>query len=97
MKISNTYAGNLDPAQIFLAMPFGFIIVLHLAFEISKNYVQHAVLWQATKPSVNGVLHYLWRALDQDGDEIDILVQKRKNKKAAMRFLNKTVKGSAQL
>tara|TARA_R110002167_G_scaffold91458_1_gene245968 strand:+ start:4784 stop:4969 length:186 start_codon:yes stop_codon:yes gene_type:complete len=29
---------------------------------------------------INGVLHYLWRAVDQDGDEIDILVQKRKDK-----------------
>ena len=34
------------------------------------------------KPSVNGVLHYLWRAVDQDGDDLDILVQKRKDKKA---------------
>ncbi len=23
---------------------------------------------------INGVLHYLWRVVDQDGDEIDILV-----------------------
>jgi len=37
---------------------------------------------------INGVLHYLWRAVDQDDDEIDILLQERKNKKAVMRFLN---------
>jgi putative transposase len=42
---------------------------------------------------VNGVLHYLWRAVDQDGDEIDILVQKRKDKKAAMSFFKKLLKG----
>jgi putative transposase len=41
---------------------------------------------------INGVLHYLWRAVDQDGDEIDILVQKRKNKKAAMRFFKQFLK-----
>jgi putative transposase len=35
---------------------------------------------------INGVLHYLWQAVDQGGDEIDILVQKRKNKKAASRY-----------
>ena len=34
----------------------------------------------------------MWRAVDQDGDEIEILVQKRKNKKAAMRFLKKQLK-----
>jgi putative transposase len=38
--------------------------------------------------NINGVLHYLWRAVDQDGDEIDILVQKHKDKKAAKRFLS---------
>jgi putative transposase len=42
---------------------------------------------------INGVLHYLWRAVDQDGDEIDILVQKRKDKHAAKRFFKKLLKG----
>jgi putative transposase len=39
------------------------------------------------------VLHYLWRAVDQDGNEIDILVQKRKDKKAAKRSFRKWLKG----
>jgi putative transposase len=39
------------------------------------------------------VLHYLWRAVDQDGDEIDIMVQKRKDKKAARRLFRKLLKG----
>ena len=42
---------------------------------------------------INGVLHYLWRAVDQDGDEIDILVQKRKDKHAAKLFFKKLLKG----
>ena len=42
---------------------------------------------------INGVQHYLWRAVDQDGDEIDILVQKRKDKSAAKRFFKKLLKG----
>ncbi|WP_413700628.1 IS6 family transposase [Psychromonas sp. KJ10-10] len=42
---------------------------------------------------INGVLHYLWRAVDQDGDDIDILVQKRKNKTVAMRFFKRLLKG----
>jgi putative transposase len=42
---------------------------------------------------INGALHYLWRAVDQDGDEIDILVQKRKNKVAAMSFFKRLLKG----
>nr|WP_232787736.1 IS6 family transposase [Paraglaciecola sp. MB-3u-78] len=42
---------------------------------------------------INSVLHYLWRAVDQDGDELDILVQKPKHKKAAKRFFKKLLKG----
>ncbi|WP_371196039.1 DDE-type integrase/transposase/recombinase [Glaciecola sp. SC05] len=42
---------------------------------------------------INCVLHYLWRAADQDVDEIDNLVQKRKDKSAAMQFFRKLLKG----
>ena len=34
-------------------------------------------------------------AVAQDGDEIDILVQKRKNKAAVMRFFKRLLKGQA--
>lgn len=44
---------------------------------------------------INGVIDYLWRAIDQDGDEIDILVQKRKDKKTTMRFFKRLLKGEA--
>lgn len=43
-----------------------------------------------------GELHYLWRAVDQDGDTIDILVQKRRDKAAAKRFFRKLLKGHRQ-
>ena len=42
--------------------------------------------------TIRGKLHYLWRAVDQDGDVIDILMQKRKDKKAALRFFKKLLK-----
>jgi putative transposase len=32
---------------------------------------------------INGVRHYLWRAVDQDGNVLDILVQPRRDAKAA--------------
>jgi len=32
---------------------------------------------------INGVLHYLWRAVDQHGVVLDILVQSRRNASAA--------------
>src|SRR5882672_7769903 len=42
---------------------------------------------------INGRLHYLWRAVDQDGDVLDILVQGRRDKKAAKKFFRKLLKG----
>jgi len=42
---------------------------------------------------INGRDHYLWRAVDQDGNVLDILVQSSRNKKAAKRFFLKLLKG----
>src|SRR5438034_538852 len=42
---------------------------------------------------INGRLHYLWRAVDQDGDVLDILVQSHRDKKAAQKFFRKLLKG----
>jgi len=42
--------------------------------------------------TVRGERCYLWRAVDQDGDLLDVLVQKRKDKRAAMRFFKKIMK-----
>ena len=38
---------------------------------------------------INGEKYVLWRAVDSEGYELDILIQKRKNKKAAIRFLKR--------
>ena len=35
---------------------------------------------------INDITHYLWRAVDQHGDVLDILVQSRRNANAAKRF-----------
>src|SRR5207247_9284145 len=42
---------------------------------------------------INGRLHYLWRVVDQDGDVLDIMVQSRRDKKAAKEFFRKLLKG----
>jgi hypothetical protein len=42
---------------------------------------------------INGRLHSLWRAVDQDGNVLDILVQSRWNKAAAKKFFRKLLKG----
>ncbi|MCW2239674.1 transposase-like protein [Azospirillum canadense] len=42
---------------------------------------------------IRGKQHYLWRAIDQNGMVLDILVQSRRNKTAAKRFFRKLLKG----
>jgi putative transposase len=42
---------------------------------------------------IKGVLHYLWRAVDQDGVVLDILVQSRRSAGAAKRFFKRLLKG----
>src|SRR3989449_4985671 len=43
--------------------------------------------------TINGERHYLWRAVDEDDNVLDILVQSRRNKKAAKQFFRKLLKG----
>ena len=50
-------------------------------------YVDELVL------KIQGRQQYLWRAVDEDGDVIDILVQSRRNRRAAIRFFRKLLKG----
>jgi len=45
--------------------------------------------------TIQGQRQYLWRAVDQDGDVIDILVQRRRNQKAAERFFHRLLKGQS--
>jgi transposase-like protein len=43
--------------------------------------------------TIKGEHHYLWRAIDQDGHILDILVQRRRDKRAAKKFFRKLLKG----
>ncbi len=45
--------------------------------------------------TIQGQRQYLWRAVDQDGDVIDILVQPRRNRRSAERVFRKLLKGQS--
>ncbi len=42
--------------------------------------------------SINGKRMYLWRAVDSEGEVLDILVHPRRNKKAALKLMRKLLK-----
>jgi putative transposase len=41
---------------------------------------------------INGKQHYLWRAVDQDGEVVDVYLQKRRDAAAAKRFFNRLLR-----
>jgi putative transposase len=43
--------------------------------------------------TIYGERHYLWRAVDQEGNILNILVQRRRDKHAAKKFFRKLLKG----
>ena len=47
--------------------------------------------------NIQGRRQYLWRAVDQDGDVIDILVQSRRDRGAATRFFRKLLKAQGRV
>ncbi len=65
------------------------------ARKLRRRQGQLGDIWHLDELFVNiqGKTHYLWRAVDQDGDVIDILVQKHRNARAAKRFFRKLLKG----
>jgi len=68
------------------------------AAEIRKRRVQsHAYSnwrWHLDEVfvKINGGTHYLWRAVDHEGEVLESFVTKRRDRKAALRFLKKLMK-----
>ena len=66
----------------------------HFAKKIRKpraNYMRQVTQWQwhldEVFVKINGVQHYLWRAVDHEGEVLESYVTKRRNKDAALKFL----------
>jgi putative transposase len=41
---------------------------------------------------INGKIHYLWRAVDHQGEVLEVFATKRRDRKAALKFLKRTMK-----
>ena len=48
--------------------------------------------WMRSFVKINGETHYLWRAVDHEGEVLECYVTKRRNKAAAKKFLIKTMR-----
>ena len=47
--------------------------------------------------TIQGRQQYLWRAVDEDGDVLDILMQSHRNRRAAVRFFRKLLKTQGRI
>ena len=47
--------------------------------------------------SIAGETHWMWRAVDQNGFVLDVLVQRRRDTRAAQRFMKKLLKSAVAL
>ncbi len=69
------------------------------AYVVSKTstrpQVDSADKWHLDEVfvQINGAQRYLWRAVDQHGNVLDILVQSRRNAVAAKKFFRRLLKG----
>ena len=68
------------------------------ARSIRKKQSRLGDIWHVDELflKINGQQVYLWRAVDQDGDVLDLLVTKQRNKRAAKRFFRKVLKGQGK-
>ena len=69
------------------------------ASEIRRKRVQQLRAFSKCKwhvyevfVKVNGKRHYLWRAVDHEGEVLEAVVTKRRNKAAALKYLKKLMK-----
>lgn len=53
----------------------------HWRWHLDETYVK-----------INGEMHYLWRAVDHEGEVLESYVTKKRDKHAALRFMKKTLK-----
>ena len=67
---------------------------LPAAKKIRKNRPRLSDKWHLDEVRIviKGEVHWLWRAVDEEGIVLDILIQKRRNAKAAKRLMKKLLK-----
>ena len=65
-----------------------------LAAQIRRDRPQASDKWHMDEVviTIRGEQHWLWRAVDSRGDVLEILVQSRRNARAAKRFLRKLMR-----
>ena len=65
---------------------------LYQAVEAPTHRLWRHILHREVFVKINGKQHYLWRAVDQDGEVIDVFLQSRRDGAAAKRFFKRLLR-----
>ena len=65
-----------------------------IAADLRKRRAKPHTIWHLDEVylKINGCLVYLWRAVDAEGEVLDVLVQTKRNKRAALKLMRKLLK-----
>src|ERR1700730_50790 len=65
-----------------------------IAADLRKRRPKPHTVWHLDEVylKIGGRLVYLWRAVDAEGEVLDVLVQSRRNKQAALKLMRKLLK-----
>ena len=94
------YYGHRFPSEII-----SYAVWVYCRFSLSFRDVEDLIaerrlgdIWHLDEVfiRINGQQQYLWRAVDQDGDVIDILVQPHRDRRAAERFFRRLLRGQGK-
>src|ERR1700687_5417450 len=65
-----------------------------IAAELRKRRLKPNSVWHLDEVylKIDGRMVYLWRAVDGEGEVLDVLVQSKRNKRAALKLMRKLLK-----
>ena len=65
-----------------------------IAADLRKRRPKPHATWHLDEVylKINGRMVYLWRAVDAEGEVLDVLIQSRRNKRAALKLMRKLLK-----
>lgn len=70
--------------------------MLYIRYPLSLRNAEDLLHWRwhldEVFVKINGVTHYLWRFVDHEGRVLEAFVSKKRDRKAALKFLRKTMK-----
>ncbi len=77
---------NSSPEVIRLA------VMMYIRYPLSLRQVEDLLFERGIDICHEGETHYLWRAVDHEGEVLEVFATKRRDRRAALKFLKRVMK-----